>query len=64
MMRIFAVFLLAALAGCDGGFRNSPEQQIEDHAKCRAGGMESVANGIGEIWCVPTAAHHGKAVEP
>lgn len=63
-MRVLMVLLAALLgAGCDAGFRNSPEQQIEDHAKCLDGGMDSMANGIGEIWCVPRVSQQGKEGE-
>ena len=47
--------VLAMLAGCDT-YRDTPEQQVEDFATCKAGGMTAYLNAVGEITCYPPAA--------
>lgn len=57
MIRLAALAAMAlVLGGCDGSLenlRNSPPQQVEDFATCKAGGMEPYQTMYGEILCAP-----------
>jgi hypothetical protein len=58
-MKAIVIVSILLLAGCDTS-RNTPKQQVEDFATCKAGGMTAYLNAVGEITCYPPAA----AVEP
>lgn len=53
MIRVFLLAAIATLAGCDAGYRNSPEQQVADNKVCRDGGMRPYSTAFGEILCAP-----------
>lgn len=41
------------LTACDDGYRDSPQQQVEDMKICRDGEMEVYLTVVGEIKCIP-----------
>jgi hypothetical protein len=48
-------FSAMLIAGCDSALdlRNSPAQQVEDYATCKAGGMTAYQTMYGEVMCRP-----------
>ena len=41
------------LTACDDGYRDSPQQQVEDMKICKDGEMEAYLTVVGEIKCMP-----------
>ena len=50
LITVAIAFLLTA---CDDGYRDSPQQQVEDLKICKEGGMFAYLTSVGEIKCMP-----------
>ena len=50
LITVAIAFLLTA---CDDGYRDSPQQQVEDMKICKDGEMEAYLTVVGEIKCIP-----------
>lgn len=50
----YIVILIAMLlTAYNDGYRDTPQQQVEDMKICKDGGMEAYLTVVGEIKCVP-----------
>lgn len=50
---LLTIGIVSLLTACDDGYRNSPQQQVQDMKICKDGGMDAYHTFDGEIKCLP-----------
>ena len=50
---LLTIGIVSLLTACDDGYRDTPQQQVQDMKICKDGGMEAYLTVVGEIKCLP-----------